>query len=214
MTDKSTRTSPARTPHTRRGTDDYDHLEPLFVQLAELDVGDPRRVTLREELIRRCLPLAEHIARKYAGRGENFDDLLQTARLGMVAAVDRFDPDDGATFLSFAVPTIVGEVRRHFRDYIWAVRVPRRLEEVQQSVGPTIDMLFQRLDRMPKASEIAEHLGVDVVDVIQAIIAHKGYQTSSIGADADNDNDIAPPLLLDALGARSRTTAASRTAWR
>ncbi|UAK31458.1 RNA polymerase sigma factor SigF [Nocardia asteroides] len=201
MTDKSTRTSPARTPHTRRGSDNYDHLEPLFAQLAELDVDDPRRVALREVLIRRCLPLAEHIARKYAGRGENFDDLLQTARVGIMGAVDRFDPDHGATFLAFAVPTVMGEIRRHFRDYTWAVRVPRRLKEIQQSIGPTIDMLLQRLGRMPKAGEIAEQLGVSVVDVTQAMIAHNGYQSSSIDATADYDNDNTPLSLLDALGA-------------
>jgi RNA polymerase sigma-B factor len=201
MTDKSTRTLPARTPHTRRGTDNYDHLEPLFAQLAELDVEDPRRVTLREALIGRCLPLAEHIARKYAGRGENFDDLLQTARLGMVTAVDRFDPDYGTTFLSFAVPTIMGEIRRHFRDFTWALRVPRRVKEMQQSLGPSIDMLSQRLGRMPKAGEIAEQLGVGVGDVTQAMIAHNGYQTSSINVTADYDNENAPLSLLDILGA-------------
>jgi RNA polymerase sigma-B factor len=200
MTDKPTRTFPARTAHARRGTDNYDHLEPLFAQLAELDMDDPRRVTLREALIGRCLPLAEHIARRYAGRGENFDDLLQTARLGMVTAVDRFDPHHGATFLSFAVPTIMGEIRRHFRDFTWALRVPRRLKEIQQSLGPAIDMLLQRLGRMPKAREIAEQLGVGVGDVTLAMIAHNGYQTSSIDATADYDNDNAAWSLLDVLG--------------
>lgn len=106
---------------------------------------------MRAELIGRCLPLAEHIARKFSGRGESFEDLLQIARVGMLAAVDRFDPQHGSTFLSFAVPTIMGEVRRHFRDYAWSVRVPRRLKEIQSTIGPTVEILSQRLGRMPRA---------------------------------------------------------------
>jgi RNA polymerase sigma-B factor len=122
----------------------------------------------------------------------------------MVTAVDRFDPDHGATFLSFAVPTIMGEIRRHFRDFTWALRVPRRIKEIQQSLGPAIDTLLQRLGRMPKAGEIAEQLGVGVGDVTQAMIAHNGYQTSSINATTDYDNDNAPLSLLDVLGAEER----------
>ncbi|MEV6557470.1 RNA polymerase sigma factor SigF [Nocardia sp. NPDC051756] len=173
-------------------------MEPLFARLATLATDDPYRRVLRQELITRALPLAEHIARKYAGRGENFDDLLQTARVGMVAAVDRYDPDYGASFVAFAVPTIMGEVRRHFRDYTWAVRVPRRLKDIQLSIGPAIDVLFQRLGRMPRAGEIAVELGVDIVDVTQAMIAHNGYQTSSI--DAPSENEGAGASLLDSLG--------------
>ncbi|WP_405166781.1 RNA polymerase sigma factor SigF [Nocardia sp. NBC_01499] len=197
MTDTSTLTR-TRVRRTHRGTDDYTQLEPLFAQLATLAATDPHRIVLREDLITRCLPLAEHIARKYAGRGENFDDLLQTARVGMVAAVDRYDPDYGASFVAFAVPTIMGEVRRHFRDYTWAVRVPRRLKDIQLSIGPAIDVLFQRLGRMPRAGEIAAELEVDIVDVTQAMIAHNGYQTSSI--DAPSENEGAGASLLDALG--------------
>ncbi|MFE9327917.1 RNA polymerase sigma factor SigF [Nocardia sp. NPDC052278] len=194
-------TSPEKTRPTRHGTDTYDNIEPLLVQLAELDPDDPRRDALREKLIRGCLPLAEHIARKFAGRGENFDDLLQTARVGMVAAVDRFDPDYGASFLAFAVPTIIGEVRRHFRDHTWSVRVPRRLKEIQQSIVPAMDRLSQRLGRTPRAAEIAEELGVDLVEVTQALIARNGYRTSSIDALTGGDSEYAPTSLLDTLGA-------------
>ena len=96
----------------------YEHAEPLFVHLALTDPHSPEHDALREEIIGICLPLAEHIARKYAGRGEVFDDLLQTARLGVVMAVDRYDVTTGSTFLGFAVPTAMGEVRRNFRDHI------------------------------------------------------------------------------------------------
>ncbi|WP_330255939.1 RNA polymerase sigma factor SigF [Nocardia sp. NBC_00565] len=201
MSYQSTLTSPTRAQRTRRRTDSYDNIEPLFTELAELDTDDPHRVALRKELISRCLPLAEHIARKFAGRGENFDDLLQIARVGMVAAVDRFDPDHGASFLAFAVPTIMGEVRRHFRDHTWSVRVPRRLKEIQQTIVPAMDRLSQRLGRTPTAAEIAEELGVDLVEVTQALIARNGYRTSSIDAYTGGDSEYAPTSLLDTLGA-------------
>ncbi|MFD0363058.1 RNA polymerase sigma factor SigF [Nocardia sp. GCM10030253] len=201
MSYQSTLTSPANARRTRRGADSYDNIEPLFAQLAALGVADPRRASLREEMIRRCLPLAEHIARKFAGRGESFDDLLQTARVGVVAAVDRFDPDYGAPFLAFAVPTIMGEVRRHFRDHTWSVRVPRRLKDIQQSIGPAIETLSQRLGRMPTAADIAQELDADLVEVTQAFIARNAYQTSSIDAHIATDSDYAPLSLLETLGA-------------
>ncbi|MGV9839836.1 sigma-70 family RNA polymerase sigma factor, partial [Nocardia niigatensis] len=107
--------------------DSYDDIEPLLKQLAvAVETGAPDRNALREEAIDRCLPLADHIARKFSGRGEAFEDLLQVARLGLVQSIDRFDVSRGSRFLSFAVPTIMGEVRRYFRDSTWAVRVPRR----------------------------------------------------------------------------------------
>ncbi|MFC9440068.1 SigB/SigF/SigG family RNA polymerase sigma factor [Nocardia sp. NPDC057030] len=196
MTETSTLTR-ARAPRTYRGTENYAALEPLFAELAALAEDDPRRTALRLDLITRALPLAEHIARRYAGRGENFDDLLQTARVGLVAAVGRYDPAYGASFVAFAVPTIMGEVRRHFRDYAWAVRVPRRLKDIQLSVGGAIDVLFQRLGRMPRASEIAAELGVDLADVTEAMIAHNSYRTSSIDAAAEGAG--AGAALLDAL---------------
>jgi RNA polymerase sigma-B factor len=181
--------------------DSYDNIEPLFEKLAAFDADDPRRDAERAELIGRCLPLAEHIARKFAGRGENFDDLLQVARLGLVHAADRFDVTRGSSFLSFAVPTIMGEVRRHFRDNTWAVRVPRRVKEIQLTIGPTIETLSQRLGRMPRAREIAAELDIDLVEVTQALIANNAYQTSSIDALTGDDGENTTLPLLDSLGA-------------
>ncbi|QBS39613.1 RNA polymerase sigma factor SigF [Nocardia sp. CS682] len=186
---------------SRSRGDSYDNIEPLFEKIAALDEGDPRRETMREELIGRCLPLAEHIARKFAGRGENFDDLLQVARLGLVQATDRFDVTRGSSFLAFAVPTIMGEVRRHFRDNTWAVRVPRRTKEIQLSIGATVEALSQRLGRIPRAREIADELDVDIVEVTQALIAGNAYQSSSIDAVAGDDIENAPLPLLESLGA-------------
>ncbi|MFQ6331821.1 RNA polymerase sigma factor SigF [Nocardia sp. CWNU-33] len=186
---------------SRSPGDSYDNIEPLFEKVAALDSEDPRREALRDELIERCLPLAEHIARRFAGRGEAFDDLLQVARLGLVHATDRFDIDRGSSFLAFAVPTIMGEVRRHFRDNTWAVRVPRRVKEIQLTIGPAVEALAQRLGRIPKAREIAAELEVDLVEVTQALIAGNAYQSSSIDALAGDDNDNALLPLLESLGA-------------
>lgn len=186
---------------SRSRGDSYDNIEPLFEKIAALTDDDPRREPMREELIGRCLPLAEHIARKFAGRGENFDDLLQVARLGLVQATDRFDVTRGSSFLAFAVPTIMGEVRRHFRDNTWSVRVPRRTKEIQLSIGATVEALSQRLGRIPRAREIAAELDVDLVEVTQALIAGNAYQSASIDAVAGDDIENAPLPLLESLGA-------------
>ncbi|QYA99943.1 sigma-70 family RNA polymerase sigma factor (plasmid) [Rhodococcus sp. USK10] len=112
-----------RSPSRRR--DQYEDTYPLLTEIAELDLHDPHRHLLRERVIERCLPLAEHLARRFRNRGESVDDLEQVARLALVKAVDRFDDRQGANFVAFAVPTITGEIRRHFRDTTWSLRVPR-----------------------------------------------------------------------------------------
>lgn len=184
-----------------RGTDSYDDIEPLFGEMAAAAEKSAERAALRAEILDRCLPLAEHIARKFSGRGESYDDLLQVARLGLLNAVERFDVARGSSFLSFAVPTIMGEVRRHFRDNTWSVRVPRRTKEIQLSLGPTIEILSQRLGRVPRAREIADELGIDLVEVTQALIAGNAYQTSSLDAPVGEDGESGAPTLVDSLGA-------------
>ncbi|WP_378738981.1 RNA polymerase sigma factor SigF [Nocardia brasiliensis] len=193
------RTDTARRSQSRG--DSYDNIEPWFEKMAALAAGDPHRNELREEVLRRCLPLAEHIARKFSGRGEAFDDLHQIARVGLVLAVDRFDVARGSSFLSFAVPTIMGEVRRHFRDNTWAVRVPRRLKEIQQLIGPATETLSNRLGRVPTAREIAAELELELGEVTQALIASNGYQTKSIDAVVRDDGENAALPVTAGLGA-------------
>ncbi|GGK32769.1 SigB/SigF/SigG family RNA polymerase sigma factor [Nocardia camponoti] len=177
--------------------DSYDHIEDLFTELDAAPAGEEHD-TLRAEVIERCLPLADHIARKFAGRGEQFDDLEQTARVGLVLAVDRFDTERGHTFLSFAIPTIMGEVRRHFRDRTWAVHVPRRLKELQQRINPAVEELCQRLGHMPSARELATELDVDVLEVSRAMVASNGYQTNPIdGADDGFSKAVSATLGAD-----------------
>lgn len=174
----------------------YDDVNDLFQALSE--AGADRQDDLRQELINRCIPLADHIARKFSGRGEPFDDLTQVARVGLVHAVDRFDVSRGSNFLSFAVPTIMGEVRRYFRDNTWAMRVPRRVKETHLRIGAAIDSLSQSLGRSPTAKEIAAELEIHPDEVTQAVIAGNAYQPSSIDAvSVGRDTEAS---LLDTLG--------------
>jgi RNA polymerase sigma-B factor len=161
----------------------------MFHQLITLDEGSIAYRRQREEIVQRALPLANHIARRFRNRGEPFDDLVQAARVGLVNAVNRFDPDNGADFLAFAVPTMMGEVRRHFRDYGWAVKVPRRLKDLQGQIVKARGALSQELNRAPTATEIANYLGIDRESVIQATIASSNYSTLSTDVQAGPDTE-------------------------
>jgi len=157
----------------------YDDLTEVFRELATLDKQSVEYGRRRDAIIERCLPLADHIARRFSNRGEPVEDLVQVARVGLVNAVKRYDADNGADFLAFAIPTMMGEVRRHFRDHGWAVKVPRRLKELNAQLNWAREELFQRLGRAPTASEIAAELGIDREEVVQAQIASSAYSTLS-----------------------------------
>ncbi|MGH4016833.1 MAG: RNA polymerase sigma factor SigF [Pseudonocardiaceae bacterium] len=170
------------------GDTGYQQLAPLFIELAGLDPGHPRRAPLRERLVAAHLPLARNIARRFSHRGEPQDDLEQVATVGLIHAVDRFEPGRGTDFLSFAVPTITGEVRRHFRDHAWAVRVPRRLKDLHVALGSAISELSQRHGRAPTASELAEHLNLPREQVLEGIEAASAYRSSSLDNLLDADS--------------------------
>jgi len=155
-------------PGTRRRIG-YEHLAPLFAQHAALPAGHPDREQLRAELIAGYRPVARHIARKYRYRGENPNDLEQVASIGLVLAVDRFEPGRGCDFLSFAVPTITGEVLRHFRDRTSAIRVPRRLRELQVRIYQAAAELGQHHGRAARPSEIAHRLAVNLEVVLEGL---------------------------------------------
>jgi RNA polymerase sigma-B factor len=167
-------------PSPRLKRDEYAHLIALQRRYAELAVDDPDRRWRREQLISGYLPVAEHIACRFAGRGEPLDDLLQVATVGLINAVDRFEPARGSNFLSFAVPTITGEVRRYFRDHGWSTRVPRRLKDLNLASRRTLAELSQQLGRAPRPSEIADRLGVPLSEVIEGLHAGKAYRGSSL----------------------------------
>lgn len=164
----------------RRRDTEYAHLVPLLEEFAALEPDDPRREGLRDELVEGYLPVARHIARRFSNRGEPMDDLVQVATVGLINAVDRFQPDRGSDFFSFAVPTISGEVRRHFRDQGWSMRVPRRLKDLHVSINATVSELSQGLGRAPRPSEIAAKLDVPVADVLEGLEAAQAYRSSSL----------------------------------
>jgi RNA polymerase sigma-B factor len=168
---------------------EYADVTGMFCYLKSLDQESVAFRRQRDAIIRRCLPLADHIAQRYGGRGEPLDDLIQTARVGLVNAVNRYDVSYGADFPSFAVPTIMGEIRRYFRDFGWAVKVPRRCKDLQPQVAKARDELTQRLGRAPNASDIAKHLGIERDLVVDAIVASSNYFTRSTDAPARADDD-------------------------
>jgi len=170
----------------RRRTDKYAHLAPLFAELARLPAGDRRSAELREQLIIEHLPVAKHIAQRYAHRSEFLQDLEQVATVGLIHAVDRFNPDLGHEFLTFAVPTINGEVQRWFRDRMWVVRVPRRLKELHVAITAAVAALSQELGRAPSSTEIADRLDVPVTDVVDGLQVRNAYRCMSLDEPAGN----------------------------
>lgn len=170
------------TPVEHEYSNDYSDVSDMFRRLTEMEVGSTAYSRQRDEIIERCLPLAENIARRFRNRGESHDDLVQVARVGLVNAVNRFDVSTGTEFIGFAVPTMMGEVRRHFRDHGWAVKVPRRLKELNMSLNRAKTELSQQLNRAPTATELAEYLDIDREEVVEGLIASNAYSTRSTDA--------------------------------
>lgn len=162
----------------------------MFEQLAALEAGTSEHEKIRAALIERHLPLVTFMARKFADRGEPLDDLIQVGTIGLIKAIDRFEISKGFEFSTFATPTIVGEIKRHFRDKTWAVRVPRRLQELGASVTKATTELTQKLDRSPTPKEIAKHLGITVDEVAEALESNAAYSTVSLDVTSDTSTSI------------------------
>src|SRR4051812_28002869 len=154
----------------------------LFAQLGAAHSSALDRSLARGQLVELHLPLVEHCARRFLNRGEPFEDLVQVGTIGLIKAVDRFDTDRGVEFSTYATPTILGEIKRHFRDKGWAVRVPRRLQELRMSIGSATSELSQQLGRSPTTQEVAERLGVGVEEVLEGIESANAYATLSLDA--------------------------------
>jgi RNA polymerase sigma-B factor len=161
--------------------------------------GAERKPEDRDWLIERYLPLARHVASRYRGGSEPIEDLEQVASLALVKAIDRFDPERGASFSSYAVPTISGELRRHFRDYPWALRVPRDLQELAVKVGKAESALQLQLGRAPTAAEVADQLDCSVEQLLEARDANGANRMSSLDAPVSSDDDEGASLA-DTLG--------------
>lgn len=177
---------------------EYEHLEPVLAAYAATAPQEPERARLRERLATGYLPVARNVARRYAGRGEPLEDLTQVGCIGLLKAIDRYDPELGYHFLSFAIPTITGEIRRHFRDKTWSMRVPRRLKDLHVAINPAVVELSAQLHRAPRPSEIAAHLQTSTAEIIEALHAAQAYRPASLEGSLYPTTDATP--LADTLG--------------
>src|SRR6476619_564282 len=193
----SDRSPSRRTPSaSRQATRDLSLA--LFVELGESGTTDARRGECRDELVRLHLPLVDHCARRFMNRGEPLDDLVQVGTIGLIKSVDRFDTDRGVEFSTYATPTIIGEIKRYFRDKGWAIRVPRRLQELSLQIGDATAELTQSLGRSPTPRELAESIGCSVEDIVEGIESSNAYTTLSL--DSSDDTDEGGGSMLDSMG--------------
>jgi RNA polymerase sigma-B factor len=165
---------------SRIATDEDIHAAELIAALAALAPDSPARPALRTETIAAWLPMAQRLSRRYARRGEPNDDLEQTAAVGLIKAIDRFDPALGADFVGFAIPTILGEIKRYFRDRSWSVRIPRRLQERNMEIGRARAELGQTLNRAPTVADVATHLGLTEEEVLEGLEGGYAYRAVSL----------------------------------
>jgi RNA polymerase sigma-B factor len=162
--------------------------------------GDEERESLREELVVAHLNLVRFLAMKFVNRGEPLDDLVQVGTLGLLKAIDRFDTERGVEFTTYATPTVVGEIKRHFRDKGWAVKVPRRLQELNQSVNRSIDALAIELGRSPTVAELAEKLNASEEEILEAQELGQAYNLLSLDSEVGGDGDKKSQTLADTVG--------------
>jgi RNA polymerase sigma-B factor len=181
----------------RRKAQDTEALA-LLSLLADLPDGPDRR-RVRSRVIELYLPLARHLAGRFRNRGEQQDDLVQVATVGLIKAVDGFDPANGAPFVGYAAPTVTGELKRHFRDKCWDIRVPRRIQETRLRINRVTGELAQRLGRSPTVTDLAAELDTDEEHIIEALDAGRAYRTLSLDAPASSDAD-GPTDLSSLLG--------------
>ncbi|MDT0532520.1 SigB/SigF/SigG family RNA polymerase sigma factor [Micromonospora sp. DSM 115977] len=170
-----------------------DSAADLLNAMAALPAGHPSRAALRDKAIEAWLPLANHLAHRYSGRGEPTDDLAQTAAVGLIKAIDKFDPSRGVDFAGYAIPTIIGELKRHFRDRTWDIRVPRRLQELRLAISDANSSLLQTLGRSPTVADIAAHLKLTEEEVLEGLEGARAYNAVSLSTPT-GDGDRATEL--------------------
>ena len=169
---------------------DKDRTRELFRRYKQQNDTDAR-----DQLIVSHLNLVRFLASKFKNRGESLEDLVQVGTIGLIKAIDRFDPERGLEFTTYATPTIMGEIKRHFRDKGWSVRVPRRLQELSAKVNQVTDELTNKLQRSPSVAEIAERLGVTVDEVLEAMESSSAYSSVPLEGGGAGDDDEAPSVI-------------------
>ncbi|MFT4263941.1 MAG: RNA polymerase sigma factor SigF [Nocardioides sp.] len=167
----------------------------LFRALHDPHTSD--RPAVRAELITLHVPLVEHLARRFQNRGESYEDLVQVGLVGLIKAIDRFEIERGLEFSTYATPTVVGELKRHLRDKGWAIRVPRRLQELRLQITRVSGDMTQRLGRSPTAGELAKEIGCSVEEIVEGMESGNAWSTISLDAGGDSDDG---PDMLDVVG--------------
>lgn len=179
-------------------TGKYEEMDVKY--LFKIFSEDKDNIAIRNILIEKHLYLAKILSRKYMNKGVDYEDIFQVASLALIFAIDRYDVSKGFEFSSFATPTIVGEIKKYFRDKVWTLRVPRRIQELSKKISNTKTLLEQELKRSPKPIEIAEYLEVDLEDVLEAMEASYGYQPMSLDTPSNEDNEDKDITLGDKIG--------------
>ncbi|MDM4718360.1 SigB/SigF/SigG family RNA polymerase sigma factor [Micromonospora sp. WMMA1363] len=192
ISDHATKAAPATT-ETLAPRALTDSSAEVLDAMAALPANHPSRAALRDRAIEAWLPLANHLAQRYSGRGEPTDDLSQTAAVGLIKAIDKFDPSRGVDFARYAIPTIIGELKRHFRDRTWDIRVPRRLQELRLAISDANSSLVQTLGRSPTVNDIAAHLDITEEEVLEGLEGARAYNAVSLSTPA-GDGDRATEL--------------------
>jgi RNA polymerase sigma-B factor len=162
----------------------------LIAALAAMPTGHPSRAALRRDVIAAWLPMAQRLARRYANRGEPMDDLAQTATIGLIKAVDRFDAGRGVDFVGYAIPTILGEVKRYFRDRAWSIRVPRQLQEMRMAINDANATLSHSLGRAPTVADVAAYLETTEEQVLEGLEGARAYSATSLSAPTGTDGSL------------------------
>jgi len=183
---------------SRQRAADRAHAHELFARLGAAVPDSVEAKAIRDELVRMHLPLVEYLARRFRNRGEPYDDLVQVATIGLIKSVDRFDTERGVEFSTYATPTIVGEIKRHFRDKGWTIRVPRRLQELKLALTKATADLAQRNGRAPTVAELARYLELSEEEILEGMESANAYSAMSL--DAPDGSDADSPSVADSLG--------------
>jgi RNA polymerase sigma-B factor len=188
-------------PSTVAPADARELSRDFFARLAELEEGTHEYQYVRNTLIELNLALVKFAARRFASRSEPTEDIIQVGTIGLIKAIDRFDPSYGVEFPTFALPTVIGEMKRFFRDCSWSVRVPRRLQELRLAIARASDELEQTLDRLPTPADLASHLGLTEEEVLEGLVASNAYLPVSLDAATQGESgEDGANVLADRIG--------------